>query len=608
MAKGRKRKLRAQLKAAEEAAAREAGSDAGSVSEDGGSMDAPPTGLPPGVGPSMEEMMGGGGKMKASLMHQMRDEEEIARAIEGKGEARRKKRKPWWERKNWWVGKVPQKSGNGDDEQVEAVAYYPPVDLATRFATLPDIHKSLLKSLQKEGFSSMTEIQRRCVPELLRRRDVLGQAKTGSGKTLAFSVPLLSDLLYANAAPGHTSAIVISPTKELCHQICTVMQRLLANVETNVTAELITGGTKVKAEANRLKQGISVVVATPGRLLDHMRHTKQWKWKKMVEWLVIDEADRVLMEGFQRELDAILQFLQDCPNRTTALFSATMARGMQDLGRLSFYEPPMHITDITFHHDPEEIEEHRQRMQNAIQEAGEEEEEEEEEAEEYSGDEGQPKKRQKTSMASKDIARLKDEGGFNAPVPSKERLRQVAMVCEVQDKLVHLYKVLRELTAKGAKKIIVFFASCASAQFHNMMLNTILNGDLQCLMLHGKMKHRQRVATFDFFCQEEDGVLFCTDVVARGLDIPDVEYVYFLFWSQTSTLYTKSCMSSTEMRFSTFQLLFFVQISGSRKHRSPDIFGSDFWSSIVNCIMINININPTNPPQMDRAVRPPNRP
>eukprot|EP01061_Rhynchopus_euleeides_P023205 TRINITY_DN3780_c0_g1_i1.p1 TRINITY_DN3780_c0_g1~~TRINITY_DN3780_c0_g1_i1.p1 ORF type:complete len:712 (+),score=350.27 TRINITY_DN3780_c0_g1_i1:120-2138(+) len=493
--------------------------------------------------------MGAGGKMKASLMAQMRDEEQIARAIDGKGEPKRKKRKPWWERKNWWVGKVPQQSSRSGEEQVEAVAYYPPVDLPSKFSEL-GLEKRVLRSLHTEGFTSMTEIQRRCIPELLSRRDMLGQAKTGSGKTLAFAVPMLSDLLSSEVNQGYTRAIIISPTKELCHQICTVVNRILSNTGSSCNAKLITGGTKVKAEAERLRKGVTVVVATPGRLLDHMRHTKQWRWKKMVEWLVIDEADRVLMEGFVKEVDAILQHLADCPSRTTALFSATMARGMQDLGRLSFYEPPLHITDVAFQHDAGELEEHRRNMQKAVDgsdaddesgegigegdegeemEEAEEGEEGEEEEECFDAEEGAGEpvaKRQRTSMASKDIGRLREEGeSFQAPVPNKNRLRQVAMVVEVHEKLVRLYKLLRELDGQGAKKIIVFFASCASAQFHNMMLNTILNGELQCLMLHGKMKHRQRVATFDHFCREPDGVLFCTDVVARGLDIPAVEWI-----------------------------------------------------------------------------------
>eukprot|EP00754_Rhynchopus_humris_P038661 Rhum_TRINITY_DN21275_c0_g1::Rhum_TRINITY_DN21275_c0_g1_i1::g.173619::m.173619 len=531
--KGKKRKLRLALQKAEAAAAEEGGASAASdngFSDDGGED------LPQGVGPSMDEMRGGGGGgMKMSMRLKMQDEEQIAKAIKGEGAPRRKKKKPWWERRAWWQGKVPEREGAKGDDQVEAVAYYPPVDLPTAFASL-GVEKRLLRALGAEGFTTMTEIQRRCIPELMLRRDLLGQAKTGSGKTLAFVVPMLSDLLEG-ATPGDvaTRALIVSPVKELCLQIHSVCTRLLSHIpEANVNSTLITGGTKVSAESRVLRNGVTLVVATPGRLLDHMRHTKGWQWRKMIEWLVIDEADRVLMEGFSKDVDQILQYVKDVPRRTTALFSATMARGMRDLGRLSFCEPPLHVTDVRFTHHPDDIEDHRLRMEEAVREQGEGEEgeeAEEEDAEAECDDDGEEEggvptsKRRKMADPSDLIHRLNEEPTNRVPVPDASRLQQVAMVVEARDKFVRLYKLLRELDGQGAKKMIVFFASCASAQFNNMMMNTILNGSIQCLMLHGKMKHRQRVATFEFFCEATDGVLFCTDVVARGLDIPAVEWI-----------------------------------------------------------------------------------
>ena len=543
--KGKKRKLRLALQKAEAAAAEEGGASAASdngFSDDGGGD------LPQGVGPSMDEMRGGGGSgMKMSMRLKMQDEEQIAKAIKGEGAPRRKKKKPWWERRAWWQGKVPEREGAKGDDQVEAVAYYPPVDLPTAFASL-GVEKRLLRALGAEGFTTMTEIQRRCIPELMLRRDLLGQAKTGSGKTLAFVVPMLSDLLEG-ATPGDaaTRALIVSPVKELCLQIHSVCTRLLSHIpEANVNSSLITGGTKVSAESRVLRNGVTLVVATPGRLLDHMRHTKGWQWRKMIEWLVIDEADRVLMEGFSKDVDQILQYVKDVPRRTTALFSATMARGMRDLGRLSFCEPPLHVTDVRFTHHPDDIEDHRLRMEDAVRDGGggegEEDEDEvegEEGAEDGSDEEGEgvpTSKRRKMADPSDLIHRLNEEPTNRVPVPDASRLRQVAMVVEARDKFVRLYKLLRELDGQGAKKMIVFFASCASAQFNNMMMNTILNGSIQCLMLHGKMKHRQRVATFEFFCEATDGVLFCTDVVARGLDIPAVEYGY-----PSPTLYLHPC-------------------------------------------------------------------
>ena len=510
--KGRKKKLRMQLMKAE---AELAGDRNESDAEEEEGMET----LPPGIGPSMEEMAASG-KMSVSMRNAMNDEEQISKNIEGKGEGKRRKRKPWWERSNWWVGKVPKIESLAGEEEATHTGYIPPPNLETKFAGI-QLEKRLLAALTKCGFTTMTEIQRRCIPELIANRDVLGQAKTGSGKTLAFVVPMLNNLLCEEVNNNSTKGIVIGPTKELCHQIQTVANRLLSHIDdTTVTAALITGGTKVAAEARALRKGVTIVVATPGRLLDHMRHTKGWKWKKMVQWLIIDEADRVLMEGYVKEVDAILRLLSDSSFRTTALFSATLARGMADLGRLSFSTLPLHITDLTYHHqEGTEVGGQIEELDDVEEEV--EENEEEEECEEESGDDDQGI----ALRASSNIENLNKEEDSRAPIPGQARLKQLAVVVPVSDKLIHLYRTLKDLQKDGAKKFIIFFASCASAQFHTMMLNTMMDGGMQCLMLHGKMKHRQRVATFDHFCQAPDGALFATDVAARGLDIPSVEWI-----------------------------------------------------------------------------------
>ncbi|KAJ9451271.1 ATP-dependent RNA helicase HAS1 [Diplonema papillatum] len=573
--KGKKRKLRDMLRKAETEAEAEGGQDG---SAGGGSEADEPTAFKSGaqMTPGMAGLPGAssaaqrGRGMKQSQIVQLTDEMQRAAAIEGNGEPKRKKRKPWWERSNWWVGRVPKDQKKKDDDAMTAIPLQATDDLPTRFGQKSlGLTARLVKALVAQGFNSMTEIQRRCIPQLLQNRDIVGQAKTGSGKTLAFLVPMLNDLLVTEPLNqvGNSRAVIITPTKELSHQIHGVAMRLLDGIpDTSITAQLITGGTKVAYETALLKKGVTMVVATPGRLLDHMRHTKEWKWKKTIEWLIIDEADRVLREGFSKAVDAILQLLSDSPNRTTALFSATMARGMAELGRLSFSGPPLHVTDIAWqpregsYSDSDGYSDAGDRRERpsgrrAGEGGGEEEEEGEgeegegsesmEEFEEYeeveeveemeedaepgSADEAEPASG-KPNWASSQIENLNDaDETFRAPIPT-QRLKHHSMVIPVPDKLIYLYKVLRDLTrssggVEGAKKIIVFFASCASAQFHCMVLSTILEGSLQCLMLHGKMKHRQRVATFDHFCAAPDGVLFSTDVSARGLDIPAVEWI-----------------------------------------------------------------------------------
>eukprot|EP00755_Sulcionema_specki_P024477 Sspe_Gene.14993::Locus_5196_Transcript_2_2_Confidence_0.667_Length_4954::g.14993::m.14993/K14806/DDX31, DBP7; ATP-dependent RNA helicase DDX31/DBP7 len=572
--KGKRRKLKRLLEKEEHRAEDEIVSD-GDVSDDGeGPLqdDAPPFDMPPFAPPDQ-------GKMKASVRDALEEEEVLARVLRGEVPTESKaKKKKWWERKRWWEGRVPQQEKRPDCSVADGLAlqsYHPPASLPVKFAEL-GLLPELSGALRKEGFTTMTEIQRRSIPELLAGRDVFGQAKTGSGKTLAFVVPMLDALLRGGEMSG-TKCIVIAPTKELGHQILSVVLRLVAHLPTKITAGLITGGTKVAAEAKTLREGVTIVVATPGRLLDHMRNTKGWVWKGQVEWLIVDEADRVLIRGFMKEVDAILHLLgsaggdegegqetakqrkmkkggvkdqekQPRVKRTTALFSATLARGMGELGRLSFSTVPIHITDIILPHGHETMDRHfdgegMEEGMEEVEETGEMEEAEEEEGveeleeveevegeeeEEEEGSESEERdeaKGTRSHKASDHIANLNAaEETFDAPVPTV-RLRQVAMVIPVADKLIHLYKALKELSKEGAKKFILFFASCASAQFHCMMLNTILNGAVTCLMLHGKMKHRQRVATFDHFCSAEEGALFATDVAARGLDIPDVEWI-----------------------------------------------------------------------------------
>eukprot|EP01065_Artemidia_motanka_P024331 TRINITY_DN2899_c0_g2_i1.p1 TRINITY_DN2899_c0_g2~~TRINITY_DN2899_c0_g2_i1.p1 ORF type:complete len:735 (+),score=308.31 TRINITY_DN2899_c0_g2_i1:53-2206(+) len=531
--KGKRRRLRQQLAKAEAERGPEfvETGDGGDEEElcdappfDPPPFDAPPFAAPPGMKPP---------GMKASEMRAAADEEAYQAAVEGKGP--RKRKRPWWERRSWWQGRVPaaqqqQKSGAaGPGEQLQLRPWQPPGKLPQLFGGRElGLSGSLVKALSACRFVRMTEIQRRCIPLLLQRKDMLGQAKTGSGKTLAFVVPVLHDLLTLGEAGSCTRALIVGPTKELCHQILTVAQRLTRCTKATVPCALITGGTKVSQEQATLRAGVSVVVATPGRLLDHMRHTEGWQWKKMVRWLVIDEADRVLMEGFSKELDAILKLLGPAEGdgrvrRCTALFSATLARGFADLWRISFTEPPLHVTDVILPPAPGDAGGDGEEDEEC--EEGSEAEEEPEEEREAEGSEEADGGAGGALRASEDISHLNDAGEtFRAPVPS-QRLRQQAMIIPTADRLVHLYRLLRELHKAGARKYIVFFASCASAQYHCMLLNTVLSGSLQCLMLHGKMKHRQRVATFNHFCGAEDGVLFATDVAARGLDIPQVEWI-----------------------------------------------------------------------------------
>lgn len=199
---------------------------------------------------------------------------------------------------------------------------------------ISDLSKSSLKKMEYEV---CTPIQERSIPELLKGRDVLGAAKTGSGKTLAYMIPAV-ELLYKagfNIKNG-TGVIVITPTRELALQNYNVARDLL--FYHSKTHGVIMGGAKRSTEANLLKKGINLLVATPGRLLDHLENTEGFVFQNL-KMLIIDEADAILKIGFEEEMNKILKLLPK--KRQTVLFSATQTRKVEDLCRVSLKDPFM---------------------------------------------------------------------------------------------------------------------------------------------------------------------------------------------------------------------------------------------------------------------------
>lgn len=165
-------------------------------------------------------------------------------------------------------------SGTVEEESTEA-EQLPGTSLGvlsdTRFDSLKGtVSDATLKAIKAMGFTQMTEIQAKTIPHLLEGRDVVAAAKTGSGKTLAFLIPAIELLSKLKFMPRNgTGALVIAPTRELAMQTFGVLQELLANQ--NQTLGLIMGGTSRQSEANKLAKGVNFLVATPGRLLDHLQ-------------------------------------------------------------------------------------------------------------------------------------------------------------------------------------------------------------------------------------------------------------------------------------------------------------------------------------------------
>jgi len=308
-----------------------------------------------------------------------------------------------------------------------------------------------MKAIEDMKFSTMTEIQQRGIPPLLAGRDVLGAAKTGSGKTLAFLIPAVEMLFALRFKPRNgTGVIVVSPTRELALQIFGVARELMAHH--SQTYGIVIGGANRRAEAEKLTKGVNLLIATPGRLLDHLQNTQGFIFKN-VKALVIDEADRILEVGFEDEMRQIIKILPK-EERQTMLFSATQTTKVEDLARISLRPGPLYIN----------------------------------------------------------VDHKKEHSTVTG-------LSQGYVLCDSDQRFLLLFSFLKR---NLAKKIIVFFSSCNCVKYHAELLNYI---DLPVLDLHGKQKQQKRTNTFFEFCNATRGTLICTDVAARGLDIPAVDWI-----------------------------------------------------------------------------------
>lgn len=311
----------------------------------------------------------------------------------------------------------------------------------------------IVQSLESEfKFQTLTGIQSRAIPAALSGRDLLAEAKTGSGKTLAFLIPIVENISRSGFKPKNgTAAICIGPTRELCQQIEGVLLKLLKYFNGSITFLCCIGGQSRGQEGFKLASGQMIVIASPGRLLDHLKLTEGWETKNLL-MLAVDEADRVLDNGFEEDLREIVSLLPK--KRQTFLFSATQTTRVEQLARISFYKPPVFI-----------------------------------------------------SLKSKEDKATVDT------------LEQGYVVCPSEQRLMLLY----HFTKKNLKKkVIVFFSSRNSVSFHCELFNYI---DVPCVAFHGKQKQHQRSSTYMQFCNSPSGVLLTTDVAARGLDIPRVDWI-----------------------------------------------------------------------------------
>ena len=441
------------------------------------------------------------------------------------------------------------------------------------FASLglsPFLSNHLTQSL---SLTAPTAIQKAAITQLLREdSDAFIQAETGSGKTLAYLLPILQRILAlsnpsleSNTTGGDKArkldrssglfALILAPTRELTHQISSVLTRLLRPLPWLV-AGTVTGGSTKNHEKSRIRKGINILIATPGRLADHLEHTEALDMSS-VRWLVLDEGDRLMELGFEEEIKGIVKRLEEAQSkkrpekvkivglperRTTVLCSATMKMGVQKLGEISLKDA-VHIK----------------------------------------ADASTPQSKA-TPQSVVEQKQHQKEKAFLAPA----QLKQSYIVVPPKQRLVTLAALLKRTFArKGSVMKAIVFLSCAdSVDFHFELftrkeaqppkettssrqntqsnfksskaeihdkspslessnkakptkqksdLSTVApaptltsssNPNLKLYKLHGSLEQKIRTLTLQSFTRSPDpSILFCTDVASRGLDLPNIDLV-----------------------------------------------------------------------------------
>lgn len=334
----------------------------------------------------------------------------------------------------------------------------------------PRLSQAVLKTLsEKLGFSKMTPVQASCIPLFLKNKDVAAQAVTGSGKTLAFLIPLLEILQRREEPwkPHEVGAIIISPTRELALQTSEVLDTFLGELGM-CTSMLAIGGNSVQSDLDYFKnKGANIIIATPGRLEDLLtqNNLNLPMAVKTLEILILDEADKLLELGFEKSLNTILQYFPR--QRRTGLFSATQTKEVESLVRAGLRNPVL-IT-VT-------------------------------------------EKAKNVSQSNT----LPD----NLATPST--LNNYFVVLQPSEKLPYLLNFLCHNSFE--LKYMLFLPTCACVEYFSYILKIVLDKKVQIFSIHGKMKEK-RYKIFDSFRSSTSGMLICTDVMARGIDIPEVDWV-----------------------------------------------------------------------------------
>ncbi|PAN19432.1 hypothetical protein PAHAL_3G272900 [Panicum hallii] len=381
------------------------------------------------------------------------------------------------------------------------------------------LHPTLCAHLQdKMGFQAPTRIQAQAIPVAMSGQHMLVKAATGTGKTLAYLAPIVHLLQMREPRVDRTHG-----TFELCLQVYGIAQQLVHRFHWIVPGYVMGGENRAKEKA-RLRKGISILIATPGRLLDHLQHTASFVYSNL-RWIVFDEADSILELGFGKAVEDILEHLgsrNGAPDqnknkgehirRQNLLLSATLNEKVNRLAKISLKNPVMIGLD-----DQKKPSGKSNTLGNSH-----------------------------TSLLSDD-----EEDGIlekqndvlehavdDFKLPAQLVQRYVKVSCG--SRLAVLLSILKSLFERQiSQKVVIFLSTCDSVDFHHTVLSQLewssgpqLDMDkkqkfLSCKVfrLHGSMEQDDRKKSFLGFGSEKSAILVSTDVAARGLDFPKVKYI-----------------------------------------------------------------------------------
>jgi len=302
------------------------------------------------------------------------------------------------------------------------------------------LSKALTDVLRQFGFTEPTEIQEKAIPLAMKGEDIIGGSATGSGKTLVFASTIIENL----KPNKEVKALILAPTRELAEQVAKSIRNFGKNKNLNVLA--VYGGVRIESQIRKLPK-TDIVVGTPGRILDLMGR-KELRLDK-VEFLVLDEVDRMFDMGFSRDVEKILK---ECPEkRQTMMFSATISGGIDHLAK-KYSKNPVEIV-VKSHVDP---------------------------------------------------LKLKQ---VYYDVPDKKKFSLLVSLLKKED----------------ADLVMVF---CSTRRNVDFITNNLIENKIHAKAIHGGLDQRKRIRVLEEFHKKGLGVLVCTDVAARGLDIKGVSHVY----------------------------------------------------------------------------------